>query len=78
MSSRTYLKLPDNRRVLRLLLSLAPVELEGVAKVRQAFKGLHVLQLCVIDLPHMGMRKGDEGKRKKRASRGRGNRTVFK
>lgn len=73
MSSRVYLKFPNDRWVLHLLLSLAPVELEGITKVRQALKGLHVLQLCVIDLPQAGRRDGDKRAREKRNSKGRGN-----
>lgn len=77
MSSKPYLKFPNDRRVLHFLLSLAPVELEGVTKVRQALKGLHILQLCVIDLPHSGQENGTGKERKKRDSKGRGNMTVF-
>lgn len=68
MSLRIYLKFPNDRWVLHLLLSLAPVELEGVTKVRQALKGLHVLQLCVIHLPHVGRREEDKGKRGRRGT----------
>jgi hypothetical protein len=61
--TKTHLKLSTDRWIFCLLLSLAPVELEGITKIRQAFKSLHLLQLCIIDLSNMGMRKRDKGER---------------
>lgn len=71
MSSRTYLKLPNDGWVFSLLLCLAPVELECITKVRQALKGLHILQGCVIDLPHVGTREGDKRKREEEGQQGK-------
>lgn len=71
MSSRIYLKFPNDRWVLHLLLSLAPVELEGVTKVRQALKGLHILQFSVIDLPHVGTTERDRERQKEEDQRKR-------
>lgn len=76
MSSRTYLKFPNDRWVFHLLLSLAPVELEGVTKVRQALKSLHILQRGIIDLPHGGTREGVRERDKKEGEKKKKKRTM--